>query len=503
MLLEVKDIVKRFYGVTVLNKVNLGFAGGEVHALVGENGAGKSTLMKIIGGIYHADEGSVLVDKTAVKISNALDAAKLGISIVHQEYNLVPDMTVLENVMLGKEMTGRLKAIDKESYKAYVEEIARKDGIKENLDKYAGDLSSAEAKVAEILRACTNSMRLLILDEPTAALDDDDVASLFSLIRNLKARNIGVIYISHRLDEVFHICDKVSVLKDGKHVGTWETGAIDRDFLVKAMVGREITAVFPPRPTTKREGTKKILCIEHLSDASHFQNVSLHVGQSEILGIGGMSGHGQRELLRALFGAGKITSGTISIEGKPVVVKHPADALKYGMAFLSDDRRNEGLAQTQSVERNIAYPSLNRYHRNGMVRTKVQHALVGDLIDRLGIKLASERQIVQNLSGGNQQRVVLAKWLPLNPRILLLDEPTLGVDVGAKVEIYKILRDLVSQGISIIMVTSDMLELLNISDRIIVFYEGSVSAEYPGEVATEEIIMAAASGKPMAIGGMV
>jgi ribose transport system ATP-binding protein len=499
MLLEVNDIVKRFYGVTVLSHVNLSFSGGCIHALVGENGAGKSTLMKIIGGIYHADGGSIAVDGHLVRMANALAAAKSGISIVHQEYNLVSDMTVLDNVMLGKELIGRLGKLDRHRERAMIEEIARKDAIKVDLDKYAGDLSSAEAKIAEILRACSNDMELLILDEPTAALDDEDVAGLFSLIRNLKERGVGIIYISHRLDEVFELCDKVSVLKDGKLVGTWDCAAIDRDFLVKAMVGREITAVFPPRPAAAPPGNG-MLEVEGLSDPDHFHSVSLRVCPGEIVGIGGMSGHGQRELLRALFGITRTAQGSIRIDGRPVVFKHPADALRHGLAFLSDDRRNEGLAQQQSVARNIAYPSLGRFHARGIVRGSVQHKLVQDLVTRLDIKLASHEQRVQNLSGGNQQRVVLAKWLPLNPRVLLLDEPTLGVDVGAKVEIYRILRELVAQGIAIVMVTSDMLELLNMSDRILVFYEGRIVAEYRGETATEEIVMAAASGRPVAAG---
>lgn len=493
MLLAVNDIVKRFYGVTVLNHVNLSFAGGCIHALVGENGAGKSTLMKIIGGIYHADGGSLSIDGQTVRISDALAAAKAGISIVHQEYNLVSDLSVLDNVMLGKELTGRFGLLDRQRERAFVEDIARKDAIKVDLDKYAGDLSSAEAKIAEILRSCSNDMKLLILDEPTAALDDEDVSGLFSLLRSLKQRGVGVIYISHRLDEVFELCDKVSVLKDGKLVGTWDTAAIDRDFLVKAMVGREITAVFPPRPAAIPGGAT-ILETEGLADQDHFHSVDLRVAAGEIVGIGGMSGHGQRELLRCLFGIKRTVDGTIRIDGQPVVLKHPADALKHGLAFLSDDRRNEGLAQQQSVARNIAYPSLKRFHKGGVVRRAVQRTLVEDLVRRLDIKLASHEQRVQNLSGGNQQRVVLAKWLPLEPRVLLLDEPTLGVDVGAKVEIYRILRDLVAQGISIVMVTSDMLELLNISDRILVFYEGTIVAEYPGGQATEELVMAAASG---------
>jgi ribose transport system ATP-binding protein len=269
------------------------------------------------------------------------------------------------------------------------------------------------------------------------------------------------------------------------------------------MVGREITAVFPHRPMIDYNERPVLLEIEKLSDSKHFHTVSCKLHTGEILGIGGMSGHGQRELLRALFGIENITGGTVTVNGKQVTMHHPADAIRQQIAFISDDRRNEGLAQPQSVARNIAYPSLRRYNPRGIVNNKRQNTLVQDLIERLQIKVASVHQAVQSLSGGNQQRVVLAKWLPMQPQILLLDEPTLGVDIGAKVEIYRILRSLADQGIAILMVTSDMLELLNISDRILVFYEGTITAEYQGDQATEELIMSAASGKPMVSGGAV
>jgi ribose transport system ATP-binding protein len=494
MLLEVRDIVKRFYGVTVLHNVSLEFQPGQVHAIVGENGAGKSTLMKIIGGIYHADSGEILIDSNPVKIPNSLVATQHGISIVHQEYNLVNNLTVLDNIMLGKEVTNKFGKIDFEASRKYVEDLAKNDKISIDVDKYAGDLSSAEAKVAEILRACSNEMKLLVLDEPTASLDERDTSGLFSLIQNLKGRNVGVIYISHRLDEIFEICDVVSVLKDGKLVGTWKTEDISRDFLVKSMVGREITDIFPPHSNRKPTKDSPLIQIHGLGDGEHFRDINTSVQQGEILGIGGMSGHGQREFLRALFGIQPIKSGFITLEGKKITIKHPADALKAGIAFLSDDRRNEGLAQMQSVQRNIAYPSLHRVHPKGIVNKKRQQELVQTQIKNLNIRLASANQRVQTLSGGNQQRVVLAKWLPLSPKVMLLDEPTLGVDVGAKVEIYRILRELADHGMTILMVTSDMLELLNMSDRIVVFSEGALVAEFIGSEATEEQIMMAASG---------
>jgi len=306
-----------------------------------------------------------------------------------------------------------------------------------------------------------------------------------------------VVYISHRLDEVFRICDSVSVLKDGNYIGTWSTKSIDRGFLVNAMVGREIADVFPKRGPDVLSDARIALSVRGITDGSNFFDVSFDLKEGEILGIGGMSGHGQREMIRSLFGVGRLTGGEVRIDSESASIRSPADAMGYGMAFLSDDRRNEGLAQDQSVARNIAYPSLRKRAHFGVIGSKAQKELVEALVDRLNIKLASQNQTLQGLSGGNQQRVALAKWLPLDPNIMLFHEPTLGVDIGAKAEIYGIFRRLADEGISIVMVTSDMLELLNMSDRISVFYEGRIIAEYPGRRATEEIVMAAASGKPV------
>ena len=500
MVVEVKDITKQFYGTTVLNDVNLSFAPGEAHALVGENGAGKSTLIKIIGGTYQADTGSILIDGKLVRIPDAHTAIRNGISVVHQEFNLVRDMTVLENVMLGKEPTGHLGNIDQRAARTMVEDVINRDGIRVDLDRYAGDLSAAEAKIAEILKACIDDMGLLILDEPTAALNNEEVTVLFSLIETFKKRGVGIIYISHRIEEIFQFCEKVSVLKDGYCVGTWPTSAINRDFLIASMVGRKLTDIFPERIHNFGPDDPVTFAAHSISDGHHFHDVSFTLRKGEILGIGGMSGQGQREMIRALFGVHKLISGELHLNGKSVQIRSPFDAMRNRMAFLSDDRRNEGLAQEQSVSKNIAYPTLNNYSRLGIIRNGKQTQKVDSLIDQLNIKVASTNQSVKGLSGGNQQRVVLAKWLPLNPLILLFHEPTLGVDVGAKMEIYAILRELTIQGISIIMVTSDMIELLQISDRICVFYEGRIIAEYPWQIVTEELVMAAAIGRPLPSG---
>ncbi|MGI5172796.1 sugar ABC transporter ATP-binding protein [Treponema sp. OMZ 840] len=497
MLLQVKNITKKFFGTTVLKNINVEFHPGEICALIGENGAGKSTLIKIIGGTYQADKGEILIDKKSLKNHSALDASAQGISIVYQEYNLVKEMTVLDNIMLGKEICGHCSFIQKNKQKKFVEKIAKDNNIHVNLDAYAKNLSSAEAKITEILRACTNNMKFLILDEPTAALDDDDVNALFSLMTKLKANGIGIIYISHRLEEIFRICDRVIVLKDGEFVNSWNIKDIDRDKLICSMVGRQLTEIFPPAKKTIDYTKKPVFEVENLCDKGRFHDVTFHVFPGEILGIGGMSGHGQREMIRSLFGISPFTDGKIRMYGKNIRYHNPAEAMKHGIAFLSDDRRNEGLAQEQSISLNIAYPTLNQRSVFGIIKKRKNDAVVMEILKKLNIKFSTQMQAVKELSGGNQQRVVLAKWLLTNPAVILLNEPTLGVDVGAKMEIYELLRELTYYGIAIIMVTSDMMELLNMSDRICVFYEGTVIFETTRKDASEEIIMAAAAGHPI------
>ena len=500
MILEVLGISKLFYGNTVLSDINLGFEKGEIHAIVGENGAGKSTLIKIIGGNYQADAGVLKIDGNPVSINTQHQAAERGIHIVYQEYNLVRNMTVLENILLGNEPDGPFGIIRSTEARNKISDLAKQNAISVDLDKYAGELSSAEAKLTEILRACSNDMRILILDEPTAALNDDDVHSLFELLDKFRKQGIAIIYISHRLDEVFRLCDRVTVLKDGVLVGTWETGEIDHDYLITSMVGRELKDIFPARLLPEQqeafaESDEPVLEVENLSDGEMFYDISFRLLKGEILGIGGMSGHGQRELIRSLFGMHPVSKGTILINGVPTVLKHPKDAVVNGLVFLSDDRKNEGLALTQPIARNISYPSMKRRSRFSILNRKDDISTVTKLILKLKIKLNSINEIVQGLSGGNQQRVVLAKWLPLNPSIILFHEPTLGVDVGAKADIYALLRNFTREGKAIIMVTSDMLELINMTDRIIVMYEGHIRTIMNSSTATEESVMTAASGE--------
>lgn len=492
MLLELRSITKRFPGVVALNSVDIGFERGEIHALVGENGAGKSTLIKVIGGKYQPDEGDIIFRGERVKISDPHRALQMGVSTVYQEYNLLPDLTVIENVLLGYEPVGRFSRIDWDKASGFCKKLMARMDVTVNLQQYVSELGAAEAKIVEILKALVTEAEIVIMDEPTAALPEHDVGALFSLIRSLQKNGVTVIYISHRIDEIFTIADRVSVLKDGNLVGTHRVSDITHDLLIRSMVGRELQDIYPPRMGGVSE--EVVLAARGLTDGQSLREVSFDLHRGEILGIGGMTGNGQREFIRSLFGAHSVTGGHILLHGEPVSIDSPHRAMELGIGFLPDDRRNEGLAVTQPIRRNIALPSIHLRQSAGVIRSKEERKTVEHTVRQLGIKITSISQNVENLSGGNQQRVVIAKWLPLNPEILLFHEPTLGIDVGAKVEIYRLMNSFTSQGVSIIMVTSDMIELLHIPDRILVFFNGSVASEFRTEEASEESVMFAASG---------
>jgi ribose transport system ATP-binding protein len=497
MFLELRGVTKTFPGVVALNRVDIGFAKGEIHALVGENGAGKSTLIKIIGGKYQPDSGEVFYNDRNVRITDPLKALELGISTVYQEYNLIPNLKAIENILLGSEPTAGLWRIDWTEAEGLCRDLMARMDVQVNLHQYASELGAAEAKIVEILKALVARAAVVIMDEPTAALPGHEVDSLFTLIQSLKGSGVTVIYISHRIDEIFAVADRVSVLKDGNMVGTHALKEIDRDRLIKLMIGRELKDIYPPRkaPPGKGEGTPGVtLSVRGLGDSDRLKGITFDLRRGEILGIGGMTGNGQRELIRALFGAHRTTSGRIFFEGKEVEIDSPRKALRLGIGFIPDDRRNEGLAVTQPVRSNIALPSLHLRQRGGIIQGRREKSVVEDAVKTLDIRLTSISQKVQNLSGGNQQRVVIAKWIPLNPKILLFHEPTLGIDVGAKLEIYRLMHRFTELGVSIIMVSSDMMELLNVPDRVLVLFDGSISGEFPRAEASEEAVMYAASG---------
>jgi ribose transport system ATP-binding protein len=499
MLLEVRNITKTFPGVVALDRVSIGFRSGEVHALVGENGAGKSTLIKIIGGKYQPDAGEIFFQGSRVRIPDPQRAIRMGISTVYQEYNLIPNLKVMDNILLGREPVGSMKKIDRKKEQELCRDLMERMNVDVDLFKYASELGAAEAKIVEILKALVAESVIVIMDEPSAALPEHEVEALFRLVRSLKRSGVSVIYISHRINEIFNIADRVSVLKDGALMGSFQIGEISHDQLIRSMVGRELRDTYPVGKEAPSE--EIILSVQGVGDGARVKNVFFELHRGEILGIGGMTGNGQRELIRSLFGAHSLTRGKILFEGTEVAIDSPQKALELGISFIPDDRRNEGLAVTQPVRRNIALPSLHLRQIAGVIQGRGEKRSVEDTVRTLDIRVTSISQKVSNLSGGNQQRVVIAKWLPLNPRVLLFHEPTLGIDVGAKVEIYRLMRRFTSQGVSIIMVTSDMMELLNVPDRILVMYKGSVSAEFERGQATEESVMYAASGGGGSDGG--
>lgn len=492
-MLECKDITKTFPGVTALSHVSIFFNQAEIHALVGENGAGKSTLIKIIAGKYRPDTGEIYLKGKKVQMTDPRKAIEHGISTVFQEYNLLPHLRVLENIILGNEPIGKRGRIDWKKARAICTQLMDNLQINIDLDRYAGDLGAAEAKMVEILKALVSKAEIIIMDEPTAALPEKEVEALFRLIRNLKASGVTVIYISHRLNEIFSIADRVSVLKDGKMVGTFSVNSINQDELIRLMIGREISSTFSYRQNFQENPV--ILSLRNIEDQRHLKGISFDLHQGEILAIGGMTGNGQREIIRFLFGSHSISKGEVFYEGKKVSIRSPRDALQLGIGFIPDDRRNEGLAVTQSVRKNIALPSIHLRQTIGFIHHREEKEVVEKMVSTLSILVPMVSTPVQNLSGGNQQRVVIAKWLPLKPKVLLFHEPTLGVDVGAKMGIYQLMRQFADEGVAILIVTSDMIELLRIPDRILVFFEGKITGEFFRQNATEEKIMFAASGQ--------
>lgn len=491
-MLELRNISKRFPGVVALDDVSIGFTKGEVHALAGENGAGKSTLIKVIAGRYRPDQGRILFHDKVVEIADPLKASRMGISVVYQEYNLVPKLTVRDNVLLGREPLSSLGRIDRVASSAEVEALAGRMKLSISPDRYVADLGAAEAKMVEIMKALASHVEVLVLDEPTAALPEKDVAALFSVIKSLRDSGVAVVYISHRIDEIFAIADRVTVLKDGQRVGTWTVAQINHESLVRSMVGRDLTDIYPARraPTEGRE----VLSGENLTDGKDLARISFHLRVGEILGVGGMTGNGQREFIRCLFGAHPLTSGKLCFLGHEVRIDSPRAAMDLGIGFIPDDRRNEGLSVNQSALRNLSLPSLELRQTAGIIRRRLEREASNKIVHDLEIKLAALSQPVRSMSGGNQQRLVIGKWIPLAPKVLLFHEPTLGIDVGARAEIYRLMRRLTSQGVAIIMVSSDMIELLNVPDRILVFFRGAIGAEFAAGEASEEAVMLAASG---------
>jgi len=493
-ILEMKDISKSFSKVKVLNQVSLKVRAGEVHALVGENGAGKSTLMKILMGIYSADSGEILIDGKEVKIQNPKEAISNGISMIHQELNSVLDMDVVENIFIGREIVrvgaGSLGVVDKKMQLRQTEELFARMGVSINPKQLMRNLSVAQMQLVEIIKAISLSSRVIIMDEPTSALTGKEVKTLFEQIDRLKAQSVAIIYISHRLDEIFQIADRITVLRDGEWIGTDEVANLDSEKLIKMMVGREIKEFFPKQTVPMGD---VVLEVKNLSRGSHFQNISFHLRAGEILGIAGLVGAGRSELVECIFGLTRPTTGEITIRGHRVDVRSPGVAIRNRVALITEDRKLTGLNLKASVEHNISLAELTRLARFGIINDQREGEVTESYIDKLKIKTNSRKSLVASLSGGNQQKVVVSKWLLATPDIIILDEPNRGIDVGAKRDIYLLMGDLVKAGKAVIMISSETLELMGLADRILVLAAGRLTGEIDRPDFSQESIMRYAS----------
>lgn len=491
VILTMKGIDKSFPGVHALNHVDLEIRKGEVHALMGENGAGKSTLMKVLTGIYTKDEGTITYEGKEVEFSNPREAQDAGVVIVHQELNMMGHLTVAQNIFAGREFKKGMFVDD-----AKMISEARKlfDRMCIDIDptEIMSNLTVGKQQMCEIAKAISHDCKVIIFDEPSAALTESEIQELFKIIRDLKARDMGIVYISHRMDEIKVITDRVTVMRDGTYVGTLITEESTKDDIINMMVGRVIYED-PKSQSNVKPDAPVVLKVEHLNAGSMVKDVSFELRKGEILGFSGLMGAGRTEMARALFGADPKDSGDIYINGEPVIIHNPKDAVKNGIGYLSEDRKRFGIVTGKSVAENSTMATLDKYSNGIFINKKKERQVAEEYVKSLATKTPSVDQLVVNLSGGNQQKVVIAKWLIRDCEILIFDEPTRGIDVGAKSEIYHLMNQLVEQGKSIIMISSEMTEILRMSDRIVVMCEGKKTAEIDIADATQEKIMHAAT----------
>ncbi|MDD6324700.1 MAG: sugar ABC transporter ATP-binding protein [Lachnospiraceae bacterium] len=479
-LLELKGVSKSFPGVKALDNVQLALRPGTVHALMGENGAGKSTLMKCLFGIYKMDAGEIYMNGQKIQVDNPDEAMKLGIAMVHQELQPVPARSVAENLYLGRFPVKKIGPIQMIDHKKMYEDTAYwLHEVKMDFDPKAmlGDLSIGQMQSVEIAKAVSHQAKVVIFDEPTSSLSDNEVEALFRIMNDLRDKGVAMVYISHKMDEIKRIADDITIMRDGTYVGTWPAAELTTDQIIAKMVGRELTNVYPER---KNEPGEVILEVNDLCSIheNSFQHVSFNLRKGEILGFGGLVGAQRTELLEGVFGIRGIASGEIKINGKPVKIKKPSDAMKAGIGLITEDRRGNGIFGCLSIKDNVGVSVYNKYLKAGFVLDhKRINGVVDDSIKKLRIKTPSMKEHIANLSGGNQQKVIVARWLANDPDILIMDEPTRGIDVGAKHEIYEIMNDLAAQGKAIIMISSEMAELLGMSDRVYVMCDGKLRGE--------------------------
>lgn len=491
VVLEMKNIHKRFPGVYALKDVSFKLKAGEVHGVLGENGAGKSTLMKVLGGIYNLDEGEIYIDGQQVAIHDVKDSQKAGVSIIHQELVLVPHMSVAENIFSGREPTGKFGFIKKEEMLQEAQRLLDSFNLGINASQLVCKLNIAEQQMVEVARAISFDSKILVMDEPTSSLTEKEVKFLFETIENLKSQGVGIVYISHRMSELFRITDQITVMRDGQYIGTKATKETNVNELISMMVGRELTSYY--HKISHKLGDNA-LEVRGLTRTGVFSDINFSLRQGEILGFSGLVGAGRSEIMKSIFGLDPIDAGEVYIYGEKVVITSPGDAMKLGIALVPENRKDEGLILQGNVGYNMTLRVLDKFINFISVNTRKEQEIINTYVDKLNIKTASTLQLISNLSGGNQQKVVIAKSLAANPKILILDEPTRGVDVGAKAEIYGIMNRLAQEGVSIIMISSELPEIINMSDRVVVVHNGSIAGILNRDEFSQEKIMHMATG---------
>lgn len=487
---EIQRVSKSFSGVKALQNVSFTIRGGEIHALCGENGAGKSTIIKILAGHYTPDEGGIVIDGQPVQLTSPRKSKQHGIAVIHQELLLVPQLTVAENISLGQWPTLSNKLVDWNQMKNRAHQALSLLGSDIDPLKKVQDLSTGEQQLVEIARSLSQEAKMLILDEPTASLSEAEARKLMGIVRGLRDKGLAIVYVSHRMDEVFELSDQVTVLRDGRLVGSFPRKEVNSESVVRMMVGREVSL----ERKSKSEAGAKVLELKGLTRQGVIEDISFSLHEGEILGLAGLVGSGRTEIARCLFGLDAIDSGQILMDGTPAHIRNPQGAMKLGIGFVPEDRKSQGLILGGSVRDNVVMSILGKISRAGWINREEEEQLVEDYKSSLNIKTPTIDQTVGSLSGGNQQKVVLARWLATKPRVLLLDEPTRGVDVGARAEIQAIIEQLVSEGLAILIISSDLQELLTLSDRVIVIREGRNIAELQGEKMTKEEVLKYATG---------
>ena len=491
MEIELRNIHKAFGSNEVLKGVDLKLKSGEVHALMGENGAGKSTLMNILTGIHKQDQGQIFVDGKEISFKNPLEAEAYGIAFIHQELNIWPNLSILENLFLMHSVTNGMGILDFKAMRAMAEQKCREIEIELPLDMEAGECSVGQQQMTEIVRNLLLDAKVVIMDEPTAALTERETEKLFEVMRSLKKRGVAMVYISHRMEEVTQNCDTITVMRDGVSVATKPVKEYSMEQIVRDMVGRSITEFYPDR---RNKPGEVLLEVKHFEQPGVFHDINFNLRKGEILGFAGLMGSGRTEIMRAVFGVDPHAGGELVFKGEPLKITKPEDAIKAGLGFVTENRKTEGLILDFSILRNIALPSVDSFAQSGVINFNILNDFADKMAKKLGVKTSSLDLEAGALSGGNQQKVVIAKWVGRHPEVIIMDEPTRGIDVGAKRDIYELMNELTASGVSIIMVSSELPEVLGMSDRIVVVHEGRIAGELLHDEADQEKIMTLATG---------